>query len=286
MAEKHKHKTGVQEEAPAPGGSPHVTAREPEGGVTGALAERFGELFGGFKLGVSRNFVIALGVIALGVVLFFVWRWFANAHADENAKVWFEWERAGDLEPSVLAAFARADEKGAEPLLQRDRRARAELQNLETFARDHQGTMQGRLARFQAARALLYQGLRDLAVWMPETGSRVVVFPATDEAKQQHDAALDKVSRAAASYKALGDESGDVALLAEEALLNEGKAREALAEFDRARECYSRLKQNYSKSRFVPDADRGLARLDAIAKDADLRQNLTDLARRASQPAK
>jgi tetratricopeptide (TPR) repeat protein len=257
MADHHKHKTSVQEGATAPTGT-HVHTKEPE--VGRAISQRLGEIFGGVKLKPSRNTLIFLGVVAAAVILYFVWRYFASLHADHNAEVWFRWERTADPDASALARFAR-DDKG----LDRDRLARAELDQLETFAKENKGTIQGKMARFQIARALLFQGLRDL-------GSSEV---RTDDPTPQRNAALAKIKNAAVEYKSLADESGDLPLLAQEALLNGGKAWETLGEYEKARECYTNLTTAYPKSRLYADAEKGLDRLKKINSDDGLKKMLS-----------
>jgi tetratricopeptide (TPR) repeat protein len=274
MAEERKKPTGVQEGTSAPAAEP---TKEPEAGAN-AVSERFGELMAGLKKVFTRNVLIACGVIVLAVALFFVWRYFAGVHADQNAELWFRWERAADLSAAAQLDFARNDDKGDDA----DRRVRAEIAQLEKFAKDNPGTMPARLARFQIAHAYLYQGVRDLGAWTDSPVALVLQADRVERARQQHDAALAKLREAAKRYKELADESADVAVLAELALLNGGKALESLAEFDKARAAYNQLVQNHPKSRLADLGKEGLARLDEIEKNQDLKDRLTRLAQPAA----
>jgi predicted negative regulator of RcsB-dependent stress response len=276
MAEERKEPTGVQEGTSAPAAA--APPKEPEGGPN-AVAERFGELMAGLKKVFTRNVVIACCVLALAVALFFVWRYFAGVHADQNAELWFRWERAADLSSAAQLEFARNDQ--GDPI---DLRARAEIAQLEKFAKENPGTMPARLARFQIARAFLYQGVRDLGAVNPNDAPSPVVVPEdpNEKARKRHDDALAKLREAAKRYKELADESGDVALLAQEALLNGGKALESLAEFDKARASYKELMDKHGKSRLAGIAVQGVARLDEIEKNPELKERLTRLAQPAA----
>jgi predicted negative regulator of RcsB-dependent stress response len=276
MAEERKEQTGVQEGTSAPAAAP---AKEPEAGPN-AVSERFGELMAGLKKVFTRNVLIACGVIVLAVGLFFIWRYFANVHADQNAELWFRWERLSDLSSALLLDFARNDQ-GEEI----DSRARAVLAQLDKFAKDNPGTMPARLARFESARILLVQGVRDLGAWTSSPTAVVLPADRVERARKLHDDALAKLREAAKRYKELADDSGDVAVQAQEALFNGGKALESLAEFDRARASYQQLVQNHPKSRLADLAKQRLARLEEIENNRDLKDRLTRLAQ-PSAPSK
>ncbi len=206
--------------------------------------------------------VIALGVIALAVVLFFVWSYFARQAANRNAETWFRWERETDLTASDLAAFARED-TGIESVAARDRRTRAQIGALERLAEQKKGSMQARLARFQIARVYLAQGLRDFASKQP-------ISFAMGETKTFHDMAVEKLTKAVNLYQELVKESSDVPLLAQEALLNSGKAYEALGDYAQAKDKYNALIKAYPKSPFAKeDAAAGLKRVEDLKFKAD-----------------
>src|SRR4051794_33450609 len=116
---------------------------------TNVLADRLGHLVTNFKQGISRSTAIVLGVIALGVVLFLIWRYFHLASQDRNASLWFAWDQ--------LNAPEEFDRLAAQnPTTQRDQ---LELKRLEEFASEqkNKGTTQARLAQFQIGRLALYQ---------------------------------------------------------------------------------------------------------------------------------
>jgi hypothetical protein len=264
-AKKRKDETAVKTGATAEAeGNTQVTTEAPpkHDDGSGVVAERLGEVFGGIQGLFSRNVLIAGGLILLAVLLFFVWRYFSGSAGEKNAELWFEWEHATDLGASDLAAFAARDAKNADFNPGRDRQTRAQLDALARVADANKGKVQGRLARFQLARASLYLGLRDLASADPS--ARIT--------------AGERVRNAADTYKALVDESSDVPVLAEEALLNGGRAYEALGNFAAARENYKRLKDAFPKSPFARDAEESLKRLDALDKNADLKGALDKLA--------
>lgn len=109
-------------------------------------------------------------------------------------------------------------------------------EDLEKFADNNLDTEQGRLARFGLARIDLQDGLRDL-------GSQLT-----------RSEALKRLRRAAESYEKLAGESGNTALLSQEALLNAAKARESLGEYDQAKDLYSRLARDFPQSLKGKDA--------------------------------
>jgi hypothetical protein len=130
---------------------------------------------------------------------------------------------------------------------------------LEKFADDNRDTEQGRLARFEMARLDLQDGLRDLGSQLTRTE------------------ALKRLRRAAESYKNLAGESGNSALLSQEALQNAAKARESLGEYDLAKEFYSRLARDFPQSlkgkeaaeqvKLLEKPGPGLEELKQLARD-------------------
>jgi hypothetical protein len=130
---------------------------------------------------------------------------------------------------------------------------------LEKFADENRDTEQGRLARFEMARLDLQDGLRDL-------GSQLT-----------KSEALKRLRRAAENYGTLADESGNTALLSQEALQNAAKARESLGEYDQAKVLYGRLARDFPQSlkgkeaaeqvKLLEKPGPGLEELKQLAKD-------------------
>jgi tetratricopeptide (TPR) repeat protein len=120
---------------------------------------------------------------------------------------------------------------------------------LDGFAqnKDNQGTTQGRVARFQIARVSLLSGIRELG------SSRAQ--------------ALENIRKAAQAYEALANETSDLPLMQEEALLGAGKANEALGEVEKAKGFYKKLADAHPNSPFGKDARAQLERLEKDAKD-------------------
>jgi tetratricopeptide (TPR) repeat protein len=233
-----------------PPGDNRVSTREPPAKAQpSVVAEKISDALGMIRQSISRNMVIAGGVILFAILLFLIWRYVAGLAADRNAALWFAWERAPDVDASQLSSFTTNDKDGDT----RDRVLRAELSGLQKFADEHKNTMQGRLARFQIARALLFQGLRDLAQ------------------TTQHPTAVQQLQQAAELYKGLADESSDVPLLAQEALLNGGKAHEALGDLEKAKDRYQQLVKSYPKSVLRRDAEAGIKRLEDPTTVSDIK---------------
>jgi tetratricopeptide (TPR) repeat protein len=103
-------------------------------------------------------------------------------------------------------------------------------EDAERFAKDNVDNEQGRLARFELARLDLVSGVTKL-----------------DNTFQKADA-IKELRRSADAYKKLADESGNAPLLAQEALMNAGKAHESLGEYDKAKELYGKLARDYPQS--------------------------------------
>ena len=260
--DRRELETSIQAAPEAPHGDQRVSTKEPpHKAEPSVIAEKISDALAMIRQRISRNMVIAGSVILFAILLFIVWRYVASLAADRNAALWFAWERASDLDPGQLTRFEDKSQTGTEEIeLARDRLARAELAELQKFADEHKNTMQGRLARFQIARALLFQGLRDLGSTRPLVASN----------ETQHEQAVKKLRKAADLYKTLADESTDVPLLAQEALLNGGKALEALNDLDKARTNYELLGKNWPKSVFKRDADAALKRLGDKANVNDI----------------
>lgn len=120
---------------------------------------------------------------------------------------------------------------------------------LDSFAqnKDNQNTTQGRVARFQIARLSLRAGLRELG--------------------SARAAALENIRKAAQTYEALANESSELPLLQQEALLGAGKANEALGEVEKAKGYYKKLADSHPDSPFGKDARAQLERLEKDGKE-------------------
>jgi tetratricopeptide (TPR) repeat protein len=264
--DRRELETSIQAAPEAPHGDQRVSTKEPpHKAEPSVIAEKISDALAMIRQRISRNMVIAGSVILFAILLFIVWRYVASLAADRNAGLWFAWERAGDLDAAQLSRFAQ-DEKAGDSAqkdieLALDRKARAELLELEKFANEHKNTMQGRLARFQVARALLFQGLRDI-------GSVKILAV---EPIPQHEQAVKKLQKAAELYKGLADESIDVPLLAQESLLNSGKAYEAVGDLEKAKSSYQQLIKNWPKSVLKRDAETGVKRLENAATVKDIK---------------
>jgi hypothetical protein len=191
---------------------------------TNVLAERMGQLAQSFKEGPSRGTIIVVSVLVVVVLLFYAWRYISQSSEETEAARWYEWDSINS--PAQLKAFV--DNKEA------------------------QGSLQGKLARFQQARRDLSDGLARLGVTRTD--------------------ALASIKRAAETYGKLADECDDHPLLQQEALLGAAKANEALNEIDKARTLYKRLADKFPSTAMGKSAQKQLARLDKSSTDKDLEQ--------------
>jgi tetratricopeptide (TPR) repeat protein len=212
--------------------------------ATNALADKLGHLVTNIKQGVSRSTVYVLGAVALVIVLFLIWRYFHLASQERNANLWLTWDQL-----TAPAEFDRlADQnKGAS----RDQLA---LKRLEEFVGEqkNKGTSQGRLAQFDIGRLALYQGLKDLGGF-------------------NRSSAIERLKLAASTYEKLITDARDIPVLHQEALLNAGKANEALGDLGKAKGYYEQLKKDYPKIEpVVALADKELKRLEDDSKDGTL----------------
>jgi hypothetical protein len=209
---------------------------------TNVLADRLGKFVKGLKEGPSRTTWIVLGVIAAGVILFFVWQYFSKSSEEKDSARWylamrlFEGERTS-TNPDDLGTATGGNER-----------------DLEKFAKDNEGTTQGRLARFYLARMALAQG--------------------EDKLGSRRETALANVRKASDLYEKLISESSDWPVLHMEAIMRSGKAREMLGDFDKAVEFYNQLISEYSKSAYV---DEARDRVKKLEKGSDSRQQLDAL---------
>jgi len=225
---------------------------------TNTLANTLGTLNQKFKEGVSRNTLIVVGAIVVVVLLVWTWRHFAARSQSLNAQLWLRWDRLGDPEgmEQVTKELAKNDQL---PVSSSERKELVDLTRLEDFTKKNPGTLQARMANFQRARLALYDGLRDLGML------------------SDRDRALKSLETAADTYQKLINESSDVPLLYQEALLNCGKAYESLGKINDAMGFYKRLQDQYPKSEYGKTAKNELDRLNDNKKDVeDLAKDLID----------
>jgi len=112
------------------------------------------------------------------------------------------------------------------------------VKELEQFAKDNSGTMPARIAQLQRARILLQESLPRLCADFPE--------------KRQEE--QKKIAEAAEIFEKLADQSKDVPLLAQEALLSAAKAYESLGQLDKAEKAYKTLESRYGQSGIAREA--------------------------------
>jgi tetratricopeptide (TPR) repeat protein len=224
-----------------------MKAEERKGLETNTLVTLLKKSAEDLKHGPSRTTLTVVGVIALVVVLYLVWRWFAMGATAADSARWLRWEELSD--PEELSKAPNKDDRA--PTSPRERQEYQQITLLEQFIKANPGSTQERMARFQLARLLLGRGVRDLGT----LGTR----------RQ----ALEDLDRAAGLYEKLSRESTGVALLQEEALLNAGKAREARSELDRARQHYRQLEKDYPRSEFGQVAAQQLKRLETNKGDLE-----------------
>jgi tetratricopeptide (TPR) repeat protein len=185
---------------------------------TSVLGQRLLEYWERIKQGQSRLTWYVLGGVAVIIILVFVWRYYAGlSKGKDSARFVLLWTSAERVD-------SYQDEDPRRTLSTEEKQVRV----LDDYIKDNEGKAQARYARFELARLLLSRGVRDLR-------SRQGFMPG-----QPSQAAAD-VKRAAEIYEGLIADSSDVPLLQAEALLNAGKAHEALGEVDRAKELYERL---------------------------------------------
>jgi predicted negative regulator of RcsB-dependent stress response len=227
-------------------GTKSATAQRRHSLQQNTLAETLQKFKQVFSDGLSRTTWMVLGIVAVAVLLYFVWRFFARSADEKNSELSVKLQLLMEGE----SPSPKGDkDKGPVPF-------DAEKE-YDEFAKANAGTVQGRIARFQLARLRLTQGQRDLGNVLGR------------------DKALDAIDRAAKAYEELQGDSSDVPLLHQEALLRAGQARECLGEFDKALANYEKLTaiKEYKDSVFTKMAADAAKRL----KDPDTRRELEEL---------
>jgi tetratricopeptide (TPR) repeat protein len=225
---------------------------------TNTLVEGIGKLSHSLRGGVPRSVWIGLAVIVLAYGLYWTWNFYATRSLAANSELWWKWDQVGNGD-TLAAGYAKLPsiDKESSTFVEK-----LEGQQLEAFINDNKGTLQARLAQFELARLNLFEGLRDLGTSL----------------KPQREAALKRLQDAAFQYKQLIQESRSEPILHQEALLNSGKANEALGDIKQATEYYTKLATDYKTSRFGKLAEKELKRLETNAKViAELSKQLTEV---------
>ena len=225
---------------------------------TNTLVEGIGKLSHTLRSGVPRRYWIGAAVIALAFGLYWTWTFYAARSRASNSELWWKWDQVGNGD-TLAAGYAKLPsiDKTSSTFVEK-----LEAQQLEAFIKENKGTLQARLAQFELARLNLFEGLRDLGTSL----------------KPQREAALQHLRDAANQYKELIQESRSEPILHQEAILNSGKANEALGNIKEATEFYTKLAKEYKSSRFGALAEKELKRLETDAKAiAELSKQLTEV---------
>jgi tetratricopeptide (TPR) repeat protein len=193
------------------------------------LADQIGRVVQALKEGPSRSTWIVIGVVVVGVVLYFVWHYFSKSSDEKSSARWYTVFRLADGE----SITPQPDDKGT---------ALGPEAEWTKFAKENDGTVQARVARFYLARLAMARG-----------ESTVGGFG--------REAALEEVKKAADAYEKLQGETSDWPDLHQQALLCAGKARETLGDYSQALKHYNQLVNDYPKSALADDAKAGLERL-------------------------
>lgn len=153
---------------------------------TNLLADRMGKMLQSIRSGPTKTSTLVWVFVLLGLGMYAFWKYYANAKASERSSLWVTVDKAG--------AVAN----------------RAEMLNqLGKIAGEGRGTIPGRVAEFQLARAELAEGIQSLA-------------------SAQRKEAIEKVLKARQIYEQLARQCPDAPHLAQEALMSAAKAEESL----------------------------------------------------------
>ena len=208
---------------------------------TNLLADRLGRLVHKARTGPKGTPVIIWVFVGLAVVAIGFWYYFVTAGKSERAAQW-----------------ARLDQATSIALAAGDREAFRD--ELNQIAEEGKGTVPGRAARFQLARFLLQQGLKDQFAEVPS-----------------RDRAIESLEKARELYRKLATECQDAPVLAQEAMMGAATAEEALIavpQTDDAEKFRGTLDQaiaDYDKlAGTYPDSAQGIA---ARKRAEDLRDH-------------
>ncbi len=208
------------------------------------------------KEGPSRSTWIVGGIIVGAVVLYFIWNHFAQSSKEKDSARWLAFMRLTDGEQLSLPADGKIA-PGIE-------------EGMENWVKANEGTKQARVTRFELARI-------DLAKGEKEIGSN-------------REIALARIKKAAERYEKLESESSDDMLLHMESILNAGKAREMLGEFDDALKHYRKYISEYTtkddtiKNAFLDEARAGEERLKEGSADRKTLEALNAALNRKNAP--
>src|SRR5262245_19582306 len=121
---------------------------------------------------------------------------------------------------------------------------------VQKFADEARGTTQGRVARLQLARLHVRNGV--LALGLSKSDGR------------------QELEEGAKAYEALVEETHDLPMMQQEALLGAAKAYESLGDLNKARAHYERLARDFGNTPLGKDAAKQLERLKDEAANKDL----------------
>jgi hypothetical protein len=127
---------------------------------------------------------------------------------------------------------------------------------VQKFADEAKGTTQGRLARLQLARLHVRNGLLALG------GSK---------SDGRHE-----LQEGAKAYEGLAEETHDLPVMQQEALMGAAKAYESLGDLPKARGFYERLAREYGNTPLGKDATQQLERLKEESASKDLEALLAE----------
>lgn len=188
-----------------------MKAEERKALETNTLAKQITKTIEGVKHGPSTSTLMLLGFAVLVIAIFTAWWFYAGAAQRDRSHLWME--------------LASADQVTA----------------LQGIVEKNKGTLPARLARFQEARVLMYQGMARL--YSPI----------------EREPALKDLERAQELYEGLIRESLDKPLFSQEAMLGVARIQEARGELDKALEGYEKLvrvKERFPHSPHVLEAER------------------------------
>lgn len=199
--------------------------------------------------GPPRGFVITVVILALLIGLFFVWRWLARSASTYSANQLVALAQMTDG-TDLGALNPLVDPKTLEPLFDINsasaRRQQLMLEQLQDFVQTNPRSLEGRLARLRLARLALYLGERDSTRGQPYQ----------TRAKPNLELARDQ-------YALLVNDFFGVAVIQQEAQLNQARALETLGQIDEALELYRKLAASPDQnSPFVVVATKQVERLE------------------------
>jgi hypothetical protein len=127
---------------------------------------------------------------------------------------------------------------------------------VQKFADEAKGTTQGRVARFQLARLRVRNGVQALGVFK-------------NDGRQE-------LQEGARAYEALVEETRDLPVMQQEALMGAAKAYESLGDLAKARSLYERLAREHGNTAAGKGAAQQLERLNKEKANQDLEALLAE----------